>query len=63
MCRAQADQTGERRGAGATGDRQVLAAIVFVARATSGCAWRQLLPVFEASWWTVCRRFAGGSVA
>jgi len=36
-------------------DRAVLAAIVFVA--TSGCTWRQLPPVFGASWQTVHRRF------
>ncbi|MFD7949368.1 transposase, partial [Streptomyces sp. NPDC059744] len=29
-------------------DRAVLAAIIFVA--TSGCTWRQLPPVFGASW-------------
>ena len=37
------------------GDREVLAGIVFVA--TSGCTWRQLPPVFGASWQTVYRRF------
>lgn len=42
-------------------DRQVLAAIVFVA--TSGCTWRQLPPVFGASWQTVYRRFAEWSRA
>jgi transposase len=42
-------------------DRQVLAAIVFVA--TSGCTWRQLPPVFDASWQTVYRRFAEWSAA
>ena len=36
-------------------DRQVLAAIVFVA--TTGCTWRQLPPIFGASWQTVHRRF------
>ncbi|MFD6823874.1 IS5 family transposase [Streptomyces sp. NPDC060085] len=36
-------------------DRGVLAEIVFVAR--SGCTWRQLPPVFGASWQTVHRRF------
>jgi transposase len=43
------------------GDREVLAAIVFVA--TSGCTWRQLPPVFGASWQTVYRRFAEWSAA
>lgn len=38
------------------GDREVLAAIVFVA--ASGCAWRQLPPVFGPSGPTVHRRFA-----
>ena len=42
-------------------DRAVLAAIVFVA--TSGCAWRQLPPVFDASWQTVHRRFTDWSAA
>ncbi|MBH1938365.1 transposase [Streptomyces sp. AV19] len=37
------------------GDREVLAAIVFLAG--SGCSWRQLPPVFGASWQTVHRRF------
>ncbi len=46
-------QGGGRRRAG---DREVLAAIVFVA--TSGCTWRQLPPVFGARWQTVYRRFA-----
>ncbi|MFJ4011785.1 IS5 family transposase [Streptomyces sp. NPDC090026] len=36
-------------------DRGVLAAILFVA--TSGCTWRQLPPVFGASWQTAHRRF------
>ncbi|MGI5328373.1 IS5 family transposase [Actinomadura nitritigenes] len=36
-------------------DRSVLAAIVFVA--TTGCTWRQLPPIFGASWQTVHRRF------
>nr|WP_246342736.1 IS5 family transposase [Actinomadura verrucosospora] len=36
-------------------DRNVLAAIVFVA--TTGCTWRQLPPIFGASWQTVHRRF------
>lgn len=40
-------------------DRAVLAAIVFVA--TSGCTWRQLPPVFGASWQTVHRRFTDWS--
>lgn len=38
------------------GDREALAAIIFVA--TSGCTWRQLPPVFGPSWQTVYRRFA-----
>src|SRR6188472_2539900 len=42
-------------------DREVLAAIVFVA--TTGCTWRQLPPVFGASWQTVHRRFAEWSSA
>ncbi|MFJ4809003.1 IS5 family transposase [Streptomyces longwoodensis] len=42
-------------------DRAVLAAIVFVA--TSGCTWRQLPPVFGASWQTVHRRFTDWSRA
>lgn len=37
------------------GDREVLAAIVFVA--TSGCAWRDLPPVFGPSGPTAHRRF------
>ncbi|MEU7429141.1 IS5 family transposase [Streptomyces sp. NPDC040750] len=49
----QRPQGGGRRRAG---DREVLAAIVFVA--TSGCTWRQLPPVFGARWQTVYRRFA-----
>ncbi|WP_455680643.1 IS5 family transposase [Streptomyces lavendulae] len=36
-------------------DRGVLAAILFVA--TSGCTWRQLPPMFGASWQTAHRRF------
>lgn len=36
-------------------DRLILAAIVFVA--TTGRTWRQLPPVFGASWQTVHRRF------
>ncbi|MFE2869866.1 IS5 family transposase [Embleya sp. NPDC059259] len=43
------------------GDREVLAGIVFVA--TSGCTWRQLPPVFGASWQTIHRRFAEWSRA
>jgi transposase len=43
------------------GDRVVLAAIVYVA--TTGCAWRQLPPVFGASWQTVHRRFTEWSAA
>lgn len=35
-------------------DREVLAAILFVA--TSGCTWRQLPPVFGTSWQTAHRR-------
>lgn len=46
-------QGGGRRRAG---DREALAAIVFVA--TSGCTWRQLPPVFGPRWQTVYRRFA-----
>lgn len=46
-------QGGGRRRAG---DRECLAAIVFVA--TSGGAWRQLPPVFGPAWPTVYRRFA-----
>ncbi|MFE8971804.1 transposase, partial [Streptomyces albogriseolus] len=38
------------------GDRECLAAIIFVA--TSGCTWRQLPPVFGPAWPTVYRRFA-----
>ncbi|MBQ1118316.1 IS5 family transposase [Streptomyces anulatus] len=45
-------QGGGRRRAG---DREALAAIVFVA--TSGCTWRQLPPVFGPAWQTVYRRF------
>ncbi len=43
------------------GDRQVLAATVFVA--TSGCTRRQVPPVSGASWQTAYRRFAGWSRA
>nr|WP_234393192.1 IS5 family transposase [Streptomyces pactum] len=39
-----------------SGDREALAAIIFVA--TSGCTWRQLPPVFGPAWQTVYRRFA-----
>ncbi|MFD8790948.1 transposase [Streptomyces vinaceus] len=46
-------QSGGRR---RSGDREALAAIIFVA--TSGCTWRQLPPVFGRSWQTVYRRFA-----
>ncbi|MFB7260586.1 IS5 family transposase [Streptomyces nojiriensis] len=42
-------------------DRAVLAAIIFVA--TSGCTWRQLPPIFGASWQTVHRRFTDWSTA
>jgi transposase len=51
-------QSGGRR---RYGDREVLAAIVFVA--ATGCTWRQLPPVFGASWQTVYRRFAEWSSA
>jgi transposase len=51
-------QGGDRR---RYSDREVLAAIVFVA--TTGCTWRQLPPVFGASWQTVYRRFAEWSAA
>nr|WP_093697054.1 IS5 family transposase [Streptomyces sp. 2231.1] len=51
-------QGGGRRRAG---DRECLAAIVFVA--TSGCSWRQLPPVFGPAWPTVYRRFARWSQA
>ncbi|MEU8503083.1 IS5 family transposase [Streptomyces lavendulae] len=51
-------QGGGRRRAG---DREALAAIIFVA--TSGCTWRQLPPVFGPSWQTVYRRFAQWSRA
>ncbi|GAA0388393.1 hypothetical protein GCM10009530_44350 [Microbispora corallina] len=42
-------------------DRLILAAIIFVA--TTSCTWRQLAPVFGASWQTVHRRFAEWSAA
>jgi transposase len=51
-------QGGGRRRAG---DREALAAIIFVA--TSGCTWRQLPPVFGPAWSTVYRRFAQWSRA
>ncbi|MYV39704.1 IS5 family transposase [Streptomyces sp. SID1328] len=51
-------QGGGRRRAG---DRECLAAIVFVA--TSGCSWRQVPPVFGPAWPTVYRRFARWSQA
>ncbi|MFE5716924.1 IS5 family transposase [Streptomyces erythrochromogenes] len=51
-------QGGGRRRAG---DREALAAIIFVA--TSGCTWRQLPPVFGPSWQTAYRRFAQWSQA
>ncbi len=51
-------QGGGRRRAG---DRECLAAIVFVA--TTGCTWRQLPPVFGPAWPTVYRRFAHWSQA
>jgi transposase len=37
-------------------DREILAAIIFVA--TTGCTWRQLPPAFGPAWPTVYRRFA-----
>ncbi|MDN3248525.1 MULTISPECIES: IS5 family transposase [unclassified Streptomyces] len=43
------------------GDREVLAAIMFVA--TSGCTWRQTPESFGPSWSTVYRRFAEWSKA
>lgn len=43
------------------GDREVLAAIVFVA--TTGCAWRRLPPVFGPSGPTAHRRFTEWSQA
>ncbi|GAP45858.1 IS1647-like transposase [Streptomyces azureus] len=46
-------QGGGRRRAG---DRETLAAIIFVA--TPGCTWRQLPPAFGPAWPTVYRRFA-----
>ncbi|KAB8196348.1 transposase [Nonomuraea phyllanthi] len=42
-------------------DRTILAAIVYVT--TTGCAWRQVPPVFGASWQTVSRRFTEWSAA
>jgi transposase len=46
-------QGGGRRRAG---DRETLAAIIFVV--ASGCTWRQLPTVFGPAWPTVYRRFA-----
>ncbi|WP_458078961.1 IS5 family transposase [Streptomyces sp. EMB26] len=46
-------QGGGRRRAG---DRECLAAIIFVA--SSACTWRQLPPMFGPAWPTVYRRFA-----
>lgn len=43
------------------GDREVLAAIIFVA--TTGCTWQQLPSVFGPSGPTAHRRFAGWSAA
>lgn len=43
------------------GDREVLAAIIFVA--TSGCTWAQVPPVFGPSGATAHRRFAEWSRA
>ncbi|MET8906085.1 IS5 family transposase [Streptomyces sp. NPDC004538] len=54
---ARAQGGGRRR----CDDRAVLAAVIFVA--TSGCTWRQLPPVFGASWQTVHRRFTYWSKA
>jgi transposase len=51
-------QGGGRRRAG---DRECLAAIIFVA--ASGCTWRQLPPVFGPAWPTVYQRFARWSQA
>ncbi len=51
-------QGGGRRRAG---DREILAAIVFAAG--TGCSWRQLPPVFGASWQTVHRRFTEWTTA
>jgi transposase len=50
-------QGGGRRRAG---DRECLAAIIFVA--TSRCTWRQLPPVFDPARPTVYRRFAQWSL-
>ncbi|MFF3319857.1 transposase [Streptomyces sp. NPDC003035] len=50
VVRPQGD--GRRR----AGDRECLAAIVFVA--TSGRTWRQVPPLFGPAWPTVYRRFA-----
>lgn len=49
------------RGWRRAGDREALAAIIFVA--TSGCTWRQMPPAFGPSWQTVYRRFAQWSRA
>ncbi len=43
------------RGRRRAGDRECLAAVIFVA--TSGCTWRQLPPVFGPAWPTAYRRF------
>jgi len=43
------------------GDREVLAAIIFVA--TTGCTWRQLPPVFGPSGPTAHRRFTEWTAA
>ena len=48
-------------GQGRYGDREVLAAILFVA--TMGCTWRQLPPVFGPSGPTAHRRFTEWSRA
>ncbi|GLX94744.1 hypothetical protein Hesp01_26940 [Herbidospora sp. NBRC 101105] len=45
------------QGGGRRRVRVILAAIVY--GAMTGCVWRQLPPVFGASWQTVHRRFAG----
>ncbi|MEW2810920.1 transposase [Streptomyces massasporeus] len=50
-----------RAGAGGELTTVVLAAIIYVA--TTGCTWRQLPPVFGASWQTVHRRFTYWSKA
>ncbi|MEU3522524.1 transposase [Streptomyces sp. NPDC038707] len=48
--------TSAGRGRRRAGDREALAAIIFVA--ASGCAWRQLPPVSGPAWPMVHRRFA-----